>query len=187
MEEGVDHLIYEINTPGGQVDAANNIGEILQDTTIPKTAYIRSKALSAGSYIALFADDIYMNPQATMGASGIITADGNEADEKAQSFWNEAMGSAAESKGRDRLYAEAMADKNINIPKYDAPADKYLTHGPTTALEVVYCSCTISHRTELLAVLGLSESEVVEIELTLAEELARLLTNPVVVPNLLSL
>ncbi|HCX64092.1 MAG TPA: hypothetical protein DHN33_02635, partial [Eubacteriaceae bacterium] len=53
----------------------------------PTTAYIRSRALSAGSYIALFADSIYMNPQATMGASGIITMDGNEADKKAQSYW----------------------------------------------------------------------------------------------------
>lgn len=186
-EANVDHIIFEINTPGGRVDAANNIGEMIQDVKIPKTAYIRSQALSAGSYIALFADYIYMNPQATMGASGIITGDGNAADDKAQSYWREAMGSAAEAKGRDRLYAEAMADKEIDLAEYNAPVGQYLTLGPTAALEVGYSDGTVNHRTEVLAELGLSNAEVVEIEPTGAEEFARFLTNSVVVSILLSL
>ncbi|GAA4078983.1 nodulation protein NfeD [Amphibacillus indicireducens] len=186
-EANVDHIIFEINTPGGRVDAANNIGEIIQDVSIPKTAYIRSQALSAGSYISLFADYIYMNPQATIGASGIITSDGNAADEKAQSYWREAMGSAAEAKGRDRIYAEAMADKEIDLPEYNAPKGQYLTLGPTAALEVGYSNGTVNHRTEVLAELGLANAEVVEIEPTAAEEFARFLTNSVVVSILLSL
>src|SRR6056297_83315 len=100
-EANADHIIFEINTPGGAVEAAGNISQIMQEIKIPTTAFIRSRALSAGSYIALFADDIYMSPQATMGASGIITADGNAADAKAQSYWREAMGSAAEAGGRE--------------------------------------------------------------------------------------
>ncbi|SEO32003.1 membrane-bound serine protease (ClpP class) [Amphibacillus marinus] len=187
VEENVDHIILEINTPGGRVDAASNIGGILQSVDIPMTAYIRSQALSAGSYIALFADYIYMSPQATIGASGIITGDGNAADEKAQSYWLEAMGSAAEAKGRDRLYAEAMADPDIDLPEYNAPVGRYLTLGPTSAIEVGYSEGTVSHRTELLVELGLSEAEVVEIEVTVAEEIARFLTNAVVVSILLSL
>lgn len=187
VDANVDHIIFEINTPGGRVDAANNIGEIIQDVTIPKTAYIRSQALSAGSYIALFADYIYMNPQATIGASGIITSDGNAADEKAQSYWREAMGSAAESKGRDRLYAEAMADKEIDLPEYNAPAGEYLTLGPTTAVEVGYSNGTVNHRTELLSELGLAEADIVEVEITFVEELARFFTNSTVVSILLSL
>lgn len=186
-EANVDHIIFEINTPGGRVDAANNIGEIIQDVKIPKTAYIRSQALSAGSYIALFADYIYMNPQATLGASGIITGDGNAADGKAQSYWREAMGSAAEAKGRDRLYAEAMADAEIDLAEYNAPVGQYLTLGPTAALEVGYSEGTVNHRTEVLAELGLSNAEIVEVEPTGAEEFARFLTNSVVVSILLSL
>lgn len=187
VDGNVDHIIFEINTPGGRVDAANNIGEIIQEVTIPKTAYIRSQALSAGSYIALFADNIYMNPQATIGASGIITSDGNAADEKAQSYWREAMGSAAESKGRDRIYAEAMADKEIDLPEYNAPAGEYLTLGPTAAIEVGYSNGTVSNRTELLTELGLSEAEMIEVTPTPAEEITRFLTNSAVVSILLSL
>lgn len=187
MEENADHIIFEINTPGGAVDAADGIGQIMQDITIPTTAYIRSRALSAGSYIALFADTIYMNPQATMGASGIITADGNAADAKAQSYWREAMGSAAEAKGRDRIYAEAMADASIDLPEYNAPEGEFLTLGPTKALEVGYSEGTVNHRTELLEILGLSDAMIVETEMTPAESVARFLTNSVVVSILLTL
>src|SRR5699024_2363181 len=80
-----------------------------------------NEALSAGSYIALNTDEIYMKPNATMGASGVITSDGKAADKKAQSAWVAAMKSAAESQGIDPLYAEAMADPNIDLPKLGAP------------------------------------------------------------------
>ncbi|SDB98191.1 membrane-bound serine protease (ClpP class) [Pelagirhabdus alkalitolerans] len=186
-EENVDHIIFEINTPGGRVDAANNIGALLQGVDIPMTAYIRSQALSAGSYIALFSDQIYMNPQATMGASGVVTGDGTAADDKAQSYWIEAMGSAAEAKGRDRLYAEAMANADIDLPEYNAPSGSYLTLGPASALEVGYSEGTVNHRTELLEELGLANATVEEIEVTIAEEVARFLTNSAVVSILLSL
>ena len=186
-EANANHIIFEINTPGGRVDAANNIGEILQGIQIPKTAYIRSQAISAGSYIALFADNIYMNPQATIGASGIIQGDGAAADEKAQSYWREAMGSAAEAKGRDRIYAEAMADPDIDLSEFNAPTGKYLTLGPSSALEVGYSEGTVNHRTELLSALNLENAEIVEVELSFAEQVARFVTNSLVVSILLSL
>src|SRR5699024_2915081 len=109
-EAGANHIIFEIDTPGGRVDSAGQIAKILQSIETPTTAYIVNEALSAGSYIALNLDSIYMRSNATIGASGVITADGNAADEKAQSAWIAAMRSAAESTGRDPLYATAMAD-----------------------------------------------------------------------------
>jgi membrane-bound serine protease (ClpP class) len=186
-EAFADHIIFEINTPGGSVEAADSIGQIMQDISIPTTAYIRSRALSAGSYIALFADTIYMNPQATMGASGIITADGSAADAKAQSYWREAMGSAAEAGGRDRIYAEAMADASIDLPEFNAPEGQFLTLGPTKAIEVGYSEGTVNNRSELLNVLGLSGATVVEAEISFAENVARFLTNSLVVSILLTL
>src|SRR5699024_9562038 len=95
VENHADHIIFEIDTPGGRVDSAGKIGKILQDLDIPTTAYVVNEALSAGSYIALNSDSIYMNPNATMGASGVITSDGKAADKKAQSAWIAAMKSAA--------------------------------------------------------------------------------------------
>ncbi|WP_255307042.1 nodulation protein NfeD [Paraliobacillus sp. PM-2] len=186
-ESSADHIIFELNTPGGRVDAANNIAELLQDLNIPTTSFITSRALSAGSYISLNTDQIYMKPQATMGASGIINSDGTAADKKAQSAWLSAMRSAAESKGRNPLYAAAMADADIDLPEYNAPKGEYLTLGPSQAVEVKYAEAIVNHRTELLSELGLSNAEIIETEVTFAEELARFFTSSTVVPILLSL
>ena len=186
-EQEADHIIFEVNTPGGLVEAANDIGELLQSVEIDTTTYIRSRALSAGSYIALFSDYIYMAPQATIGASGIINNDGTAADQKAQSYWREAMGSAAEAGGRERIYAEAMADASIDLPEYNAPEGTYLTLGPTKALEVGYSDGTVASLNDVLVALELENATIVDVEQQPAEMLARFLTNSVVVSILLSL
>ncbi|SFL81258.1 membrane-bound serine protease (ClpP class) [Gracilibacillus orientalis] len=182
-----DHVIFEINTPGGRVDAASFIGEILQDLEIETTSLITVRALSAGSYIALNTDNIYMKPQTSMGASGVINADGTAADKKAQSAWIASMRGAASSKDRDPLFAEAMANANIDLPEYGAPEGEFLTLDANYAVEIDYAEGIVSHRTELLSDLSLSEAEIIETEPTAAEVVARFLTNPVVVPILLSL
>ncbi|CDQ39615.1 MULTISPECIES: NfeD family protein [Virgibacillus] len=187
VKEGADHIIFEINTPGGRVDSASEIASLIQDLEIPTTSFVVNQALSAGSYIALNTDSIYMKPQATMGASGVINSDGTAADQKAQSAWIAAMKSAAESKGRDPLYAVAMADKSVDLPELNAGEGEFLTLDPSSALEVGYSEGTVDDRVELLNELGLANATVVEKEATLAEEIARFLTNPVVIPILLSI
>lgn len=187
MEAGANHIIFEIDTPGGRVDAAKNIADILQGITIPTTSYIVSEALSAGSYIALNTDAIYMAPHASIGASGVINSDGSAADKKAQSAWLSNMIAAAESKGRDPLYAAAMADETIDLPEYNAGEGEFLTLFPTAAVEVGYSEGTVQNQVELLHELNLSNATIVETETTFVEEVARFVTSPVVIPILLSI
>ncbi|PXW86530.1 membrane-bound serine protease (ClpP class) [Pseudogracilibacillus auburnensis] len=186
IEAGANHIIFEIDTPGGRVDSAGQIGKLLQGLEIPTSAFIVNEALSAGSYIALNSDTIYMKPNATMGASGVITGDGNAADEKAQSAWIAAMKSAAESKGRDPQYAIAMADPSIDLPELGAPEGKFLTLTPTDAVEVGYAEGIVQNRVELLYELNLTNATIVETETSFAEEVARFVTSPFVIPILLS-
>lgn len=186
IEAGANQIIFEIDTPGGRVDSAGQIGTLIQSLDIPTTAYIVNEALSAGSYIALNADDIYMTPHSTIGASGVITQDGTAADKKAQSAWIAAMKSAAESSGRDPLYAIAMADAEIDLPEYGAPKGEFLTLSPNDALEVEYAEGIVKNRVELLYELNLSKATIIEPETTVAEEIARFITSPIVIPILLS-
>ncbi|WP_347862723.1 nodulation protein NfeD [Salimicrobium sp. PL1-032A] len=180
-------LIFEIDTPGGRVDAANEIGESLTNTDIPTAAYVTSRAYSAGSYIALNMNSIYMKSQATMGASGVINSDGTAADKKAQSAWISAMTAAAENNGRDPLYAEAMADSSVDLPEYGAPEGEFLTLTPQEAEEVGYSDGTLEDVEAVVEDLGFDMADVERIEPTFTENLARFLTNPAVVPILLSL
>jgi len=186
-EANADQILFEIDTPGGRVDSAGQIAKLLQNLDIPTAAFITNQALSAGSYIALNTDKIFMSPQSTMGASGVINQDGTAADKKAQSAWIAAMRSAAESKDRDPVYAEAMANQNIDLPKFGAPKGEFLTLDPKSAVKVGYAEGIYKHRTGVLNALNLDQAEIVETEPSFAEELARFLTNPIVVPILLSI
>ncbi|WP_396653811.1 nodulation protein NfeD [Metabacillus litoralis] len=187
QSQKVDHIILEIDTLGGAVDGAMEIADTLRSSEIPITAYINRRAISAGAYIALNANQIYMAPGSQMGSAAIITGDGNAADDKAQSLWLSEMRESAERNGRDPKYALAMADKDVDIPEYGAGKGDLLTIETKQALEVGYSEGTAIDRDDLLKQLGYNNSAEIVAEESFAEKVARFLTNPVVVPILLSI
>lgn len=185
-ENNAEAIVLEIHTPGGFVDAATDIGKLIDEAPIKVIAFINSKAHSAGAFIALHADEIYMVPNGTIGAAAVIDSAGNAADEKANSAWLAQMRAAAETSGRDPKYALAMANKRIDIPEL-APVGELLTLSADEALEVGYSEGTASSLEDVLVLADLKGSEVIGMEPTLSEQVARIITNPVVVPILLSL
>ncbi|QFF99482.1 nodulation protein NfeD [Psychrobacillus glaciei] len=186
-EAGADAIILEINTPGGFVDSAEKIVNLLDSTSIRKIAYINSEALSAGAYLALHTDEIYMSPGGTIGAAAVIDSSGNTADKKANSAWKAKMINAAELTGKNPIYAQAMADETVHLPKYRAPSGELLTLTSSEALEVGYSNGTVRSLKELLEITNLANAKIVETEETFTELLARFITNPIVVPILLSI
>lgn len=185
-EAGANAIFLDLDTPGGFTDAAGKIAQLFEVTDMPIIAFIDNEALSAGAFLALHADRIYMVPTGTMGASQVIESTGNAAGAKAHSAWVANMISAAESSGRNPLYAEAMAEPNIDLPKYRAGKGDLLTLTAKEAEEVRYSDGTVSTFKELLEVTGYADAEVVSTNETFAESIARFVTNPIVVPILLS-
>jgi membrane-bound serine protease (ClpP class) len=186
-ENGATHIVLEMDTPGGAVDAAGNIATLIQETDIPIITFVKSKAISAGAYIALNTDEIVMAPGATMGSAAVIDGAGNAAEEKTQSYWLSEMRSAAELNDRDPQYALAMADNRIDLPELGAPEGELLTLTSQQALQVGYAEAIASNRAELLEHLGLEDAEVREMEVSFSEQIARFVTHPVVIPILLSI
>ncbi|KOS67988.1 membrane protein [Lysinibacillus contaminans] len=180
-------IILDIHTPGGFVNAASDIAMLMDETSIRTIAYINKDAHSAGAFLALHADEIYMVPNGTIGAAAVIDSAGNAADLKANSAWLAQMKAAAETSGRDPNYALAMADTRINLPEYRAGGDNLLTLSASEALEVGYSEGTVSNFQELLAATDLKGSDIVPIEQTFSEKIARFITNPIIVPILLSI
>nr|WP_108669602.1 nodulation protein NfeD [Peribacillus acanthi] len=187
QENGADAVILEVNTPGGAVDAAAKIGKLLSDSPIKTVAWVNNQALSAGAFISLNADEIYMVPGSTMGSAAIIDSEGNTADKKAQSYWLAAMKTAAEQHGRDPKYALAMADESIDLPDLGAAKGKLLTVTAEQAEEIGYSEGTVTTQKELLKKIGLENAEVRSVEESFAEKIARFITHPVVVPILLTI
>lgn len=185
-EAGAKAIYLDINTPGGFVDAAGKIAKLLDTSDIEVIAYINDDALSAGAFLALHADKIYMSKNGTIGAAQVIDSSGNAAEDKADSAWRAAMKSAAESSKRDPLYALAMADASQDLPEYRAGVGQLLTLTASEALEVGYSEGTVASFAELLKETGNENAEVISTKETFTESLARFITNPVVVPILLS-
>src|SRR5688572_27559012 len=98
---GAQAAILDIDTPGGRVDAAEQIVDAIGDAKIPVFAYVNRRALSAGALIALATDGIYMRPGATLGAATPITGDGAKASEKVVSAMRSAFRSLAEERNLD--------------------------------------------------------------------------------------
>ncbi|MBW3113063.1 NfeD family protein [Bacillus sp. MCCB 382] len=191
IKDAEDHdaelIIFDIDTPGGLVDAAGDIGQLMDGIDTRTIAFVNNHALSAGAFISLHADEIYMVPNGQMGAAAVIDQAGNAADKKAQSYWLSAMKSAAESNGRDPQYALAMADESIVIEELGIEKGELLTLGSKEAKEIGYSEGTVKDLDELYETIGVEKSSVKQVEETFAEKLARFITNPVVVPILLSL
>lgn len=186
-EDKASAIIFDMDTPGGAVDAAGKIGKLLTSTDVKTISFVNKQALSAGAYIALNTDEIYMVPGSTMGSAAIIDQQGNTAGKKAESYWFAAMEEAAKQSNRNPIYALAMADESINLPEVGAPKGKLLTLGAEKALEVKYSEGTFHNLNELLDHLGLSDAEVKTVEESFAEKIARFITHPVVIPILLSI
>ena len=186
-EANAEAIIFDIHTPGGAVDAAGGIGKLLTSTDIKTIALVNKEALSAGAYISLNTDEIYMVPGSTMGAAAIIDQQGNTAGKKAESYWFAAMKSAAVETGRDPIYGQAMADESIDLPELGAEKGKLLTLTAEQALEVGYSEGTVKNLAALLDKLGLEDAEIRNVNETFAEKLARFLTHPVVIPILLTI
>lgn len=186
-DANADAIIFELNTPGGFVDSAEKISNLLDSTSIRKIAYINTEALSAGAYLALHTDEIYMAHSGTMGAAAVIDGSGNMADEKANSAWKAKMINAAKLTGKDPKYAQAMADDSVDLPEYRAPVGDLLTLTSSDALEVGYSNGTVNSFEDLLTKTDLANAKVIETEETFMESVARFITHPIIVPILLSI
>ncbi len=182
---GAVAAVLDIDTPGGRVDAAEQIVDAIGDAAVPVYAYVNRRALSAGALIALAADGIYMRPGSTMGAATPVTGEGETASEKVVSAMRSAFRSLAEARGLDPQVAEAMVDERIAIPGV-VEAGSLLTLSTAEAVELGYAE-EVEAWDDLLASVDAGGAEVVTTEPNWAERVVRFLTNPLVAPFLLSL
>lgn len=185
-EAGAEVVILEINTPGGFVDSAQDIAKLMDESPLKVVAFINTDALSAGAFLALHADEIYMVPNGRIGAAAVIDSAGNAAEAKADSAWRTAMILAAESSNRNPQYALAMADEKVDLPEYRAGIGNLLTLSAKEALEVGYSEGTFTSIDVLIKHLNLSDASITTVNETFAEKIARFITNPIIVPILLS-
>jgi membrane-bound serine protease (ClpP class) len=116
---GAAAIIFEMNTYGGRLDAAEEITSVLNHATIPTYTFINSNAGSAGSLIALATKHIYMSPVSAIGAAAPVLPTGEDLPiterEKTLSYWSALIRGSAARNGHNPDIGEAFMNKEKEV------------------------------------------------------------------------
>lgn len=122
-EKKVDFVLLELDTPGGEVMAAQQISHLLKqlDTDkIPVVCVIDNWAISAGAMLALSCRTILASKDTSFGAAEPVHISENEmksAPEKVRSALRAEFANTAGFFGRSKEIAQAMVDKDLILVK----------------------------------------------------------------------
>lgn len=183
-------IVLDIDTLGGRVDSAEEIGKLIRQSPVETVAFVHGRAVSAGSYIALNATRIVMEPGSSMGAAAVVDGNGNEVESaKVVSHWASEMRAAAELRGRDPLIAEGMVDKDLVVEmpqiKRTVAKGEIVSLTAEEALKVGYADKVTADLNEVIGFAGVKDPEIISFEPTVSEKLARFLVDPIIMTFLL--
>lgn len=176
---GAELILINMNTYGGQVDAADSIRTRILNCDIPVYVFINNNAASAGALISIACDSIYMIPGSNIGAATVVNQAGEAMPDKYQSYMRSMMRSTAEVNGRDPQIAQAMVDPRIVVPGL-IDSTMVLTFTPSEAIENGFCEAEIKSIPDLLNRLQIEDYQIVKQELKATDRIIRFLINPMV-------
>lgn len=182
---GAAAAVLDIDTPGGRIDAAEQIADALRDAKVPTYAYVNRRAFSAGALIALATDGIYMRPGSVLGAATPVDGTGEKLSEKMVSAMRSEFRALAEERGLDPRVAEGMVDEAIGVPGVTEPG-QLVSLSTGEAARLGYAR-EVRDWDGMLAAVGAAGAETVSTRVNWAERVVRFLTDPVVAPFLLTL
>ncbi len=190
MEAKADLLVIDMDTNGGRVDVTEEIIGILAKFQGPTVTFVNRKAFSAGAFIAVSTERIYMAEEAVIGAAApmmMVPGGGPAAlpetvEAKMTSGIKALIRAKAERYGHNVDVLEAMIDKNKELildGKVINPKGQILTLTSSEALRTygtpprpLFSSGTMSSMDRLLESLGYADARRLEIRPTGVETLA---------------
>jgi membrane-bound serine protease (ClpP class) len=186
-------VIFTMDTPGGTLQAARDIVNLIEKIDVPTYTYVEEEAFSAGAIIAMATQHIYMAPGSVIGDAmpimmspmGGATEMPDDIQEKSVSAVAALIRSAAEQNGHDKELAEAMVRRENEYKIGDdiiCPAGELLTLTNEEAARLVgedqrplLSKGTLSDLDALLEQIGYADATVKTLEITGAEKLGRLI------------
>jgi membrane-bound serine protease (ClpP class) len=155
--DGLKAIVIEMNTPGGLLA---NMQDIINDITAARDSGIKvytyvvpsGWAASAGSYIAMATDGIYMGDSSAIGSSTPIVVGGTDLEENhTESFMLAYMVTLAESHGRNATAAAAAAAMVLDDKAYTA----------AEAISIGIADGSANSISDVLAKVGLADAQVI--------------------------
>lgn len=198
-ESGADVIIFDMDTPGGRIDATMDIVNMIATAKAKTYTYVNPHAFSAGAIIAVGTDAIYMSTNGLIGDAMPILMSPmpgsspqevpDKIHEKITSPVAAMIRSAAQRKGHDPKLVEAMVipppeDYKIG-EKVVATKGHLLTLTAIEATQTVggtnenqrplLATAIVNSMDELMEKLGRSNSRRATVEITTAERIARVI------------
>jgi membrane-bound serine protease (ClpP class) len=187
MDTKADLIVLDMKTNGGRIDVTEEIIGIIDKFKGQTVTYVNDRAFSAGAFISVATQKIYMAPQSVIGAAApiMIEPGGQVADlpttyeTKINSAVRAMVRTEAEKNGYNVDVVQAMIDKDkevvIDGQTINAKGD-ILTLTDTEAAKKygkppkpLLSSGTVDSMDDLLKTLGYSGAQVTRIEPTGAE------------------
>lgn len=176
---GASLIIFDVDTFGGLVDAADKIRKTILDVEPVTVAFIDKNAASAGALISYASDRIAMVPGASIGAATVVEGgSGDAAPDKYQSYMRGLMRTTAEANGRDPRIAEAMVDESLEVEGV-SEAGSVLTLSSEEALRLGVADAILSDMDAVVEQAGLAPTASVAHRTSAIERALRFLSSPV--------
>ncbi len=123
MEAKADLIVLDMDTNGGRISTTEEIIKILDNFKGETATYVHDHAFSAGAFIAVATQKIYMSPQSVIGAAApIMIAPGGQVQDlpstyeaKMNSAVRALVRTSAQKNGYNIDVIEAMIDKNKEL------------------------------------------------------------------------
>jgi len=183
-------LVWQIETPGGRVDAAVMMRDYILDSTVPSVAFVNRRAWSAGALISLANDLIVVVEGSSIGAATPIQMGGGgqaqPVEEKIVSALRGEFRSTAEATGRSAEVAESMVDADLAVGGI-IPSGRLLTLTGHEAINAGVAEARVRDFDGLLALLDIEDQPVITVNQSWAESLVRILTSSTVSGLLMTL
>ncbi len=190
-----DAVILDMDTPGGKLDAAEQMVLLLLNAPMRTVTFVNPRAISAGAIISFATDDIYMTSVGLIGDAmpimmsplpmGGAQAVPDDLKEKVMSPTIALVRSAAQAKGHDPELGEAMIRPEAGFKIGDrviCPEGQLLTLTAQDAIEPLreggaplLAAGIVPNMDELLKTIGHANSRVVTVSITTAEKIARVI------------
>ncbi|MDO5041028.1 MAG: NfeD family protein [Peptoniphilus sp.] len=163
QREGVDVLVFEIDTYGGSVFSAEEIKNLIIKTDLKTVSYVNNKAESAGVLLSIASEELYMNITSTIGSAETIPK-----TEKNISFWRSLLRDTAQYRGRNYQVVEAMADSDVVIDSLSSKG-KLVNLTANEAVEYGVADGVVKNSEELWTKLGVSKDNVEVAEMNMSQ------------------
>jgi membrane-bound serine protease (ClpP class) len=185
---GVDVVLLDMDTPGGELGVTLEIMQILDRFEGETITFINDEAISAGAFISVITDRIFMDPNGQIGAAEVVSGTGQEIPEgmkrKLQSYIN----------AKVRVYTEDFRYRGDVMRAMTDPAFELTVEGEVLAKEGELLSLTAREATQqygeppenllaegigsdirevLVAAYGEQGFEIREFEITWSEQVAQ--------------